>query len=163
MCKIINNAATCTCAHGFNGSPASTLGCSDVDECSVAGQNICGYGSVCKNEPGSFRCECPKGFDVNPSRDGCVEVKSHQCSASDPCPHSEKCVKDPQLDENVCVCEQGFKRDPQSDVCVDVNECIESSNVCGINAICTNTIGSHKCSCPDSMVGNPFSECKGQY
>lgn len=150
------------CAHGYNGSPGTTLGCSDINECS---NNPCGFGAVCKNEPGSYMCECPNGFDVNPSREGCVEVKSPGCDASSPCPQGESCVRDEQLKENVCICQNGFVRDQSSSVCRDMNECIENNGqpTCGIRAICKNVPGSYECSCPPTMVGNPFSECKRKY
>ncbi|XP_047739052.1 fibrillin-1 [Hyalella azteca] len=157
-CKLINGAPKCLCATGFDGSPATTLGCSDIDECA---NNPCGYGAACRNVPGHFTCQCPAGFEGN-AREGCAEVKSPGCDSTNPCPRAEMCIRDPQLNENVCVCQSGFTRDPSTGQCRDINECIENSfgSVCGVNAICKNLPGIYECQCPPSMVGNPFSECK---
>lgn len=158
-CKLINGRPKCMCTSGFSGSPGTTLGCSDINECT---NSPCGFGAVCRNEPGRFSCECPSGFEgSSPAREGCVEVKSPGCDASSPCPTGEQCVRDEQLNENVCVCQDGFMRDQSTNTCRDLNECVESGGpVCGINAICKNLPGSYECQCPPTMVGNPFSECK---
>lgn len=47
----------------FAGSP-------DVDEC-ASGEGPCGRNADCTNIPGSYRCECARGFKLSPSR-ACV-------------------------------------------------------------------------------------------
>ncbi len=42
-----------------NGRRGGT-GCTDTDECSTS-PGICGVGT-CRNEVGSYRCECPSGY-----------------------------------------------------------------------------------------------------
>ena len=160
-CKLINGNPRCLCARGYEGSPGTTLGCSDVNECL---SNPCGFGAICKNELGRYSCECPSGFEGNAAREGCVEVKSASCDQNSPCPHGEQCVLDEQLNENVCVCQRGFIRDEIAGTCRDVNECTETNGpVCGLNAVCKNIPGSYECQCPPEFVGNPFSECKRKY
>lgn len=34
----------------------------DIDECSKSSLNMCGAHSECKNMPGTYKCECEKGF-----------------------------------------------------------------------------------------------------
>lgn len=149
------------CENGFDGNPTSIRGCLDINECN---NNPCGKGAVCKNEPGHFTCECPSGFEGNPGRDGCVEVKSPGCGPSSPCPHGEHCIKDPVVKENVCVCQRGYVRDEKTGECRDINECIELRGrpACGLNAICKNLPGSYDCQCPREFVGNPFNGCQSK-
>ena len=46
------------------------------------------------------------------------------------------------------------------DFFTDLNECTEGSHVCDSNAVCTNTIGSHNCTCTVGYFGNGSSCCK---
>ena len=42
----------------------------------------------------------------------------------------------------------------------DIDECSNDSHVCDANATCTNTIGSHNCTCKEGFTGNGRS-CSG--
>lgn len=44
---------------------------------------------------------------------------------------------------------------------LDINEC--SQNPCGVNTICTDTVGSFVCSCKEDYSGDPFKGCVGAY
>jgi len=43
--------------------------CADVDECRSS-ERICTNGA-CVNTPGSFRCDCRRGYEVAPTGDEC--------------------------------------------------------------------------------------------
>ena len=43
------------------------MACIDIDEC-VATRDICGRNANCANLPGTFRCECPSGFQGDPQQ-----------------------------------------------------------------------------------------------
>lgn len=155
-CMLINYEAKCLCAPGYTGTHS---GCVDIDEC--AG-NPCASGAICKNEPGSFSCQCPGGATGDPFRTGCSKSEvPFSCSASKPCPNGEQCVADEFLGSNVCICVQGYVRDSNTGKCRDVNECLELRDhpACGLNAVCKNLPGSYECQCPPGFNGNPFTDC----
>ena len=39
----------------------------------------------------------------------------------------------------------------------DINECVEGTHLCDSNADCTNTIGSHNCTCIVGYSGNGYT------
>ena len=42
---------------------------------------------------------------------------------------------------------------------LDVDEC-QRADTCGVGAICTNTLGSYECQCPDGTVPEPDAKTK---
>ena len=149
----------CICAAGFIRGGAN---CVDIDECA---ESPCGTGAVCKNEPGSFTCQCPGGTSGDPYNTGCSKI-SHRygCSETSLCPTGEQCIADDFNGGNVCICVQGYVRDRDTGKCRDIDECTElrEKPSCGINAVCKNLPGSYDCQCPPGFNGNPFSECIGK-
>ncbi|RWR74586.1 putative wall-associated receptor kinase-like protein 16 [Cinnamomum micranthum f. kanehirae] len=51
----------CRCHSGYGGNPYVHGGCKDIDECKNKEKNNCT--EICINTPGSYHCECPKGYD----------------------------------------------------------------------------------------------------
>ena len=159
-CMLVGALAECMCSPGFTGSMYG--GCVDVDECLVS---PCASGAVCRNEPGTFTCECPNGYEGEAYRRGCLQVATTPpgCSTANPCPSGEEC----NMNENgaatgVCICARGLVRDQSTAVCRDVNECLEwplDKPACGFRAVCKNLPGSYECSCPSGLYGNPYSSC----
>ncbi|CAG5108086.1 Oidioi.mRNA.OKI2018_I69.chr1.g3626.t2.cds [Oikopleura dioica] len=49
-----------------------------------------------------------------------------------------------------CECKKGYTGDGFS--CSDVNECLTGKSDCDEHASCTNTIGSHVCTCPNGFI-----------
>jgi len=164
-CMLINGDAKCLCKAGFTGSNKGVDGCLDVDECS---NSPCAKGAVCRNEPGTFVCECPTGMEPlsssprAPYTEGCKNLVEHECDESSPCPPGEQCIKNGK-NQNVCTCLLGFVRDVESGRCRDIDECFEDQgqSPCGISAICKNLPGSYECHCPQGYHGNPFLLCEG--
>ena len=58
------------------------------------------------------------------------------------------------MQHNICLNTETF-------VIVDIDECNNASHKCDPNANCTNTVGSHSCSCVDGFTGNG-SSCSGR-
>lgn len=156
-CMLVNHQASCICSSGYTNS---STGCTDVDECL---KSPCQAGAVCKNEPGTFSCQCPGGTSGDPYRSGCSRLAppSSSCSNDNPCPSGEQCILEEFSGESVCICVNGYVRDQATGKCRDKDECKELRDkpACGLNALCKNLPGSYDCQCPAGFNGNPFLEC----
>ena len=86
------NPPQCLCKAGTEGNPLT--GCEDIDECR---NNPCGPKARCLNEPGSYKCQCPKGTRGDPYTTGCVGSGRTECNEDDDCPGQLAC------ENNVCV------------------------------------------------------------
>ncbi|XP_033615292.1 fibrillin-3 [Fukomys damarensis] len=112
----------------------------DIDECGEI-PAICAHG-VCINQIGSFRCECPSGFEYDSAFLACKDVD--ECVGPErPCPRSMDCVNVPG--SYLCQCTRGFRLSPGG-TCVGQNECRELPSVCS-HGDCMDTEGSYRCLC----------------
>ncbi|BFZ22228.1 hypothetical protein BsWGS_25267 [Bradybaena similaris] len=125
----------CVCDEHWSGTNCDK----DVNECADA--NTCASGLVCVNEPGSFRCVCPEGY----------ELVNGVCSDIDECAeHINKCdLKVEDCYNNVgnysCICKGGFTRNAATGICEKFNECDSRSDGC--EYICESKAGGYKCAC----------------
>ena len=159
------NPPQCLCKTGYSGNPLT--GCQDVDEC--AG-NVCGPDARCLNEPGSYKCQCPKGTKGDPYLQGCKgtpaksECQSDKdcpgqlaCQASvciNPCsslPCGEYAVCIPEDHAAWCRCKAGYEEN-QKGKCTSMCENV----ICGINAQCIISPQGPTCACSQGTIGNPF-------
>uniref|UniRef100_A0A2C9JPX0 EGF-like domain-containing protein n=1 Tax=Biomphalaria glabrata TaxID=6526 RepID=A0A2C9JPX0_BIOGL len=130
-----NNVRGCECITGWKGDNCNQ----DVDECATNG--ACLLGQICVNTLGSFKCECPSGFenisgqcqDINE----CLDVLDNKCDLS-----TEDCVNN--KGSYSCECRTGFSRN-KNNICQDIDECTTSSHNC--EQICENTEGKFNCKC----------------
>ncbi|XP_051691464.2 LOW QUALITY PROTEIN: fibrillin-3 [Oryctolagus cuniculus] len=112
----------------------------DVDECGEI-PAICAHG-VCINQIGSFRCECPVGFNYNSVLLACEDVD--ECAGGDsPCRRNANCFNSPG--SYLCECAPGYRLSPGG-ACEGRNECREIPNVCS-HGDCMDTEGSYVCRC----------------
>ena len=102
-----------------------------------------------KIPPGSFACECQRGFSLDPSGGSCEDVD--ECDGSHRCQHGCQNI----IGGYRCGCPQGFLQHYQWNQCVDENEC-QNAHICG-GASCHNTVGSFKCSCPTGFQYEQFA------
>ncbi|CAH0390731.1 unnamed protein product [Bemisia tabaci] len=143
----------CFCLNGFKAQGSL---CHDIDECLSL---PCGPFSVCNNTQGSFQCSCIPG-NVGappkiPCKPPCDDIK---CGEHAFCKNNEQ--------DAYCICEEGWTFSP-ADVsagCIDINECDQVHGVngqCGLNSICTNSLGGFNCECQqdiDECQQNPCGE-----
>ncbi|XP_064619862.1 fibrillin-2-like isoform X2 [Lineus longissimus] len=112
----------------------------DLDECSKIPE-LCENG-VCVNTLGSFRCQCPKGMELNAEGTVCEDIDECQ-SGQNPCVGDATC-------ENTkgsyrCSCPIGFQVSSNQRSCIDIDECSDD-RFCQ-NGECLNLIGSYRCVC----------------
>ncbi|XP_022801632.1 mucin-like protein isoform X1 [Stylophora pistillata] len=108
------------CPNGFTGDGSK---CRDIDECSLGSNGGCSQ--VCINTPGSFTCDCRKGYLLNIDQKKCDDV--NECIPVSDCMH--KC-------ENTnggyrCSCDNFFKVDPSNPKnCLPDSPCQKGKNSC---------------------------------
>lgn len=72
----------------------------DIDECL---QSTCAYGSLCYNLPGSFRCECPRGYTGDALQSCERDVVEVACQGDHKCTEHAHCV------DGICQCRNGYQ------------------------------------------------------
>ncbi|KAL4219778.1 hypothetical protein ACF0H5_020191 [Mactra antiquata] len=135
----------CVCKTGWEGLQCNK----DTDECKNA--STCPQHSTCINTDGSYQCDCDIGY---------YEIPSGLCSVCDNKHYGEYCLNEctciltntiscHHINGN-CECMEGWTGDICSD---DVDECDQIDNVCRekSNSVCSNTIGSYKCTCMEGF------------
>ncbi|CAH3192908.1 unnamed protein product [Porites evermanni] len=99
----------CVCRDGYKHRGRATDQCEDIDECEEGIHNCQqDENSECKNEGGSFRCDCKTGFEKVGGT--CKDVD--ECQSDDPrrCSHKSnmECINTPGSFR--CKCFRGFTR-----------------------------------------------------
>ncbi|XP_055366414.1 fibulin-2-like isoform X2 [Betta splendens] len=143
----------------------------DMDECLIYEGNICHH--RCVNTPGSYRCECFPGYQLQDDAFTCAETVSTENRLEDeatspltpppqplapfnPCEGNNPCEQlcSPVGGRPQCSCSTGFSLGPDALSCEDINECL-SSGACQPSERCVNTAGSYVCqaviSCPSGF------------
>uniref|UniRef100_A0A674K3X4 Fibrillin 3 n=1 Tax=Terrapene triunguis TaxID=2587831 RepID=A0A674K3X4_9SAUR len=122
------------------------IGCTflspDVNEC-AENLGICINGA-CINTDGSFRCECPFGYNLDYTGVNCVDTD--ECSIGNPCGNGT-CTN--VVGGFECTCDEGFEPGPMM-TCEDINECALNPLLCAFR--CINTFGSYECTCPSGYT-----------
>ncbi|XP_035666436.1 fibrillin-2-like isoform X1 [Branchiostoma floridae] len=117
----------------------------DIDECQTI-PDLCQNG-ICINSVGSYRCECPSGFQFSSDLLICEDI--NECFlGQNPCDPSAVCVNIPGSVK--CGCDPGYKLLPNQISCRDVDECTEQPGICG-QGRCTNLLGSYNCFCDNGF------------
>lgn len=137
--------------------------------CQTAG--VCGPNALCKFENHITACECPAGFEGNPTPElGCVRVPA-TCVATKNCPAGHMCIANqcnvPCKDNLNCAIGERCSNGICAKVCYTNNNCLPgeicnergtcqsgcSSDVdCPTTQICANG----KCKCGLGFIGTPF-------
>ncbi|XP_059498675.1 fibrillin-2 [Stegostoma tigrinum] len=126
------------CPFGHGTIPGIGDSREDVNEC-LENPGICSNGH-CINTDGSFRCECPMGYNLDYSGVNCADTD--ECSIGNPCGNGT-CTN--VIGGFECSCDEGFEPGPMM-TCEDINECAQNLLLCAFR--CINTFGSYECTCP---------------
>uniref|UniRef100_A0AAY4E607 Fibrillin 2b n=1 Tax=Denticeps clupeoides TaxID=299321 RepID=A0AAY4E607_9TELE len=129
------------CPYGHGALPGPD-GREDMNEC-LDNPGICVNG-MCINTDGSFRCECPFGYNLDYTGVNCVDTD--ECSIGNPCGNGT-CTN--VVGGFECSCQEGFEPGPMM-TCEDINECTLNPLLCAFR--CVNTFGSYECMCPAGYV-----------
>ena len=143
----------CDCSGGFEWATDSSGDCVDIDECQFG---PCDENASCSNNHGSFACACNSGWIGN----GIACENVDECLNADACPANSDCHDQPGAYN--CVAHDGYKLHVNDDgtlTTVDINECLADVGPCHDSGICTNTVGSFECSCPETFEGTGFDLC----
>ncbi|XP_069006644.1 fibrillin-2b isoform X2 [Embiotoca jacksoni] len=130
------------CPYGHGALPGPDNAREDMNEC-LDSPGICQNG-ICINTDGSFRCECPFGYNLDYTGVNCVDTD--ECSIGNPCGNGT-CTN--VVGGFECSCQDGFEPGPMM-TCEDINECSQNPLLCAFR--CVNTFGSYECMCPAGYV-----------
>ncbi|XP_023195497.1 fibrillin-2-like [Xiphophorus maculatus] len=143
LCPRETDAAFNTlCPYGLGALPGLGDTREDMNEC-LDNPGICQNG-ICINTDGSFRCECPFGYNLDYTGVNCVDTD--ECSIGNPCGNGT-CTN--VVGGFECSCQEGFEPGPMM-TCEDINECSQNPLLCAFR--CVNTFGSYECMCPAGYV-----------
>jgi len=127
-------------------------------ECtSTTKPNPCGANSIeCINEVPGYRCICKSGYEDQSGV--CRDIQ--ECTANlDNCnDFREVCFNEDGSFR--CDCKAGFVDNGGTPKCEDINECTETTNICGVNGDCANTVGSYTCKCKVDFPGGTPPNCR---
>ncbi|XP_061331610.1 fibrillin-2 [Pezoporus flaviventris] len=130
------------CPYGHGTIPGIDDRREDVNEC-LESPGVCSNGH-CINTDGSFRCECPMGYNLDYTGVHCIDTD--ECSIGSPCGNGT-CTN--VIGSFECNCYEGFEPGPMMN-CEDINECGQNPLLCAFR--CINTHGSYECTCPVGYV-----------
>ncbi|XP_003250904.3 fibrillin-2 [Apis mellifera] len=113
----------------------------EIDECALM-PTMCTHGR-CMNTPGSFECQCDRGYVYDQDSHQCID--ENEClQIPNPCSGNAQCINKQGYFE--CVCPAGYKLGLSQRDCVDIDECYERPGICN-NGACNNLQGSFQCIC----------------
>ncbi|CEM01908.1 unnamed protein product [Vitrella brassicaformis CCMP3155] len=108
------------------------------------GVSLCSdRGGGCVDEPGSFRCECERGFRMQNDGFRCEKGASEDPCAMDNGNCDQYC--DNRRDGAHCSCRVGYER--VDTACKEIDECSIETSPCPRHADCINTPGGFYCQC----------------
>nr|CAD7265358.1 unnamed protein product [Timema shepardi] len=168
-----------SCGTGYTLN-AETGDCEDDNECLLGSDNCQALGPiwVCRNTPGSFRCErklcgpkqtllpsgdcknaeCSVGFEPN-EQGQCKDI--NECQLPTTCQRNQRCFN--TIGSYRCInlinCGGGYVLNTEGTQCVDIDECAQGTHDCGRGQICQNRQGGYLCQCPTGYTTNHLKEC----
>ncbi|CAH6779501.1 Adgre1 [Phodopus roborovskii] len=159
----------CSGIHRWGMTTLPTLGQSlrGVNECEDT--TTCPAYATCTDTMYSYYCTCKRGFwpsngQIHFKGPGVVCEDVNECLQSDsPCGPNSVCKNLPG--RTLCSCLSGFSPStgqnwilgsPGHFFCTDIDECL-TIGICPNYSNCTNTIGSHNCTCQSGFIWNDLA------
>nr|CAI5828322.1 unnamed protein product [Callosobruchus analis] len=165
-----------SCKHPVNKSGDCCQSCLNIDECAMEGGEVghhCHSNTVCVNTVGSYRCDCPDGYE-QVDKFGCAEVdewiaapsnlllnqadrpemvgsSSTVCSGG--CLNGGVCRA-----PGVCACAAGYTG---ASCERDLDECATNAHRCANTSVCVNMVGWYYCSCKRGFASPPLDNNLG--
>merc|ERR1712183_1160327 len=159
-CRNTMGGYQCVCPAGYQ-LDRDNSACVDLDECATKQHNcqylcintpgICGGRGICRNDPGGYHCECPRGYRMDEAR-GCSDID--EC-ARNPCSMGQSCSNTAGAYE--CGCSSGLMKTRGG--CGDVDECSLGRGSCSFG--CKNQYGGFACGCPNGAFRAGNGHCLG--
>jgi len=144
-CSVVDGRASCgSCPQGYRGDGTR---CEDIDECAAGSDDCDDAPNACKNDMGSFHCECPSGYSGVGRGSGGCNVSDACTSGTHDCNARARCVSGGSGGFS-CECPSGFAGDGRGPSgCTDIDEC--AAGACGEHRSCTDSDGSYSCGACD--------------
>nr|XP_018671858.1 fibropellin-3-like isoform X1 [Ciona intestinalis] len=188
VCALENGVLpVCKCKPGYTENMNDSTACVDIHECGMPGID-CPVNSVCSNTVGSFVCRCVSGYTlvdgicevINLCETSTLCMNGGSCSPLPndykcDCPqyysgkscqsYTSPCISGPCKNLGTCndlsgsfncSCTVAYK----GSICeTDADECQDGTDKCVANSMCSNTVGSHACTCNEGYTGDGFVKC----
>ena len=149
QCKCVNGSCPldemsdkCKCDKGWTSDYCDQ----DINECL---ENNGGCSHNCSNQPGSYSCSCPMGYDLARDNKTCKDI--NECKRFKDICQNGKCINNEG--SYTCECNQGFITDKNNQTCIDVDEC-KDPKINNCQHECQNTSGSYNCVCKSGFSLN---------
>ncbi|XP_058502842.1 matrilin-2-like isoform X2 [Solea solea] len=109
---------------------------------------------ICVSSPASYRCQCRKGFILNPDGKTCKET-DHCADGTHGCEQEFMNTED----SCVCKCKEGFTLRPDGKTCKKIDHCADGTHGCEQEFM--NTEDSCVCKCREGFTLRPDGKtCK---
>lgn len=142
-------------------------------------EGVCGPNAICKCHQHRTTCQCPPGFEGNPTpQDGCVRVPS-SCVQSSDCPLGHMCIANqcnvPCTDNSLCANGERCSNNVCVKVCFGNSNCLPGEVClqgicqvgCGVDSDCKSSqiCIANKCRCANGFIATPtgcvdMNECE---
>ncbi|XP_077993149.1 uncharacterized protein LOC144447117 [Glandiceps talaboti] len=142
LCNNTLGSFVCYCEDGFVlGEDGKT--CEPDTTCN----KNCQHGTCYLDEHYQQRCQCDRGYELNPDNDElCEDI--NECLSDDTNLCQQRCTN--TEGSYVCSCDPGYSLNPDSRTCSNIDEC--DPDPC-VHGTCVDGINSYTCDCDDGWTG----------
>ncbi|XP_065641587.1 fibrillin-1 isoform X5 [Hydra vulgaris] len=150
VCTNTNGSYLCSCKDGWT-MGLDNASCVDINECNSMSPPCTWSNGICINTNGSYFCSCKNEWRLGQDNASCVDKCNNTCVYT----YSNG------IYTNLCNDANGSLINTTLFKCFDVSECIKNNNCSWNEGICTNSMGSFKCSCHNEWeLGKNNNSCE---